>query len=247
MSEIGMLFNSARAVVKDRHAIFPVSSLIPGAVSGWEKSTCYLAISPPLGARFSQFLAELGSDGQCAGNTGRSCYVFYILEGTASALLDDRRHRLEPGNVVVVPPEKDLLFNSTCSATRVLVWQKRLPPGIRIPAVIAHQRDSRPRELAGTAGLKAQSLLNEQPQLGMSLELWTFPPGASLSNVSTDAMEAGWFLVSGQGICQLGENWYRLARHDSAWVGPYCPHWLAGIGSTPAFVLVCRELNRDPL
>src|SRR4051794_28980099 len=105
--ELTELFGFTRNVVKERYALLTPSGFVPSHLPGWEKATCHVLISPAMGAKFSQLLVTLERDGQCLGNTGANQYFIYVLEGAASIMLDERRHRLEAGSFVYLPPGKD--------------------------------------------------------------------------------------------------------------------------------------------
>src|SRR5438445_10263276 len=91
------LFGITRTVVKERYALLTPSGFVPGYLPGWEKAVCNVLISPAMGARFSQVLVTLEREGQCHGNTGKNQYFMYVLEGSASLMLDAWRHGTEPG------------------------------------------------------------------------------------------------------------------------------------------------------
>src|ERR1043165_7992732 len=118
------LFGFTRNVVKERYALLTPSGFVHGYLPGWEKAVCNVLISPAMGARFSQVLITLEKDGQCQGNTGSDEYFIYLLEGAASILVDERKHRLEPGSYAYLPCQKDLQIRSGSAGTRVLIFQK---------------------------------------------------------------------------------------------------------------------------
>src|SRR5215475_588265 len=117
-------FGFTRNIVKERYALLTPSGFVPSNLPGWQKAVCNILISPAMGARFSQLLITLELEGQCAGNTGRVQYLIYILEGSASILIDERRHRLETGSYIYLPPGKDMQFKSGAAGTRLLIFQK---------------------------------------------------------------------------------------------------------------------------
>src|SRR5882724_11379530 len=102
------LFGTTRGVVKDRYALLTPGGLTASYLPGWEDVTCNVLIAPALGARFCQFLITFGKDGQGRGNTGKTEYFAYVLEGNASIMLDAKRNRLEAGSFVYIPPGKDI-------------------------------------------------------------------------------------------------------------------------------------------
>ena len=133
------LFGLTRTIVKRRYALLTPSGLVPSQLPGWEKATCHVLISPALGAGFSQLLVTLERDGKCVGNTGANQYFVYVLEGTASVLLEARKHRLEPGGYAYLPSAQDVQITSGAAGTRLLVFQKEYQPlpGVARPAGFA--------------------------------------------------------------------------------------------------------------
>jgi len=93
-------FGSTRNVVSERYALLTPSGFVPSSLPGWEKAICNVLISPAMGARFAQLLITLEKDGQCVGNTGVNQYFVYVVEGAASIMLDEKKHRLEGGSYV---------------------------------------------------------------------------------------------------------------------------------------------------
>src|SRR5437870_6983330 len=122
------LFGFTRNVVKERYALLTPSGFVHGYLPGWEKAVCNVLISPAMGARFSQILITLEKDGQCQGNTaGNQCFI-YLLEGSASILVDARKNRLDPGSYVYLPCGKDIEIRSSSAGTRLLIFQKPYQP-----------------------------------------------------------------------------------------------------------------------
>lgn len=244
------LFASPRCAVRHRYALLTPSSLVPSALPGWENALCHVVVSPALGARFSQLLITLQNDGLGKGNTGRNQYLLYLLEGDASILVEDRRHRLETGSYAYVPPAKDLQIKSGRAATRLLVFQREYGPlpGTPAPAAfVAHEREVKAQALAGAPGARAQSLLPAQPAFDLAANILTFQPGAGLPALATPIMERGFMLLRGQGLVRLGPDWHPVLAGDIIWTAPYCPQWFVAIGNAPASYICCEDANRDPM
>ena|SRR5882762_5270389 len=138
------LFGSTRNVVNRRYALLTPSGFVHGNLPGWEKSICNVLVSPAMVARFSQVLVTLEQDGQCQGNTGPNQYFIYLLEGAAGILIDERRHRLEPGSYVYLPATKDVRIRSAAAGTRILIFKKPYQPLPGVPAptsIVGQERD----------------------------------------------------------------------------------------------------------
>jgi (S)-ureidoglycine aminohydrolase len=239
-----------RSVVKTRYALLTPAGFAPSVLPGWEKAVCAVAVSPAMGAQFSQLLVTLEHDGQCAGNTGTNQYFIYVLEGNASILLDERRHRLEPGSYVYLPAGKDMQLKSAAASARVVIFQKKYEPmpGVARPgALVSHEREVKGQAPAGNEAVRVQVLLPDETAYDLAMSLVTFAPGATMQCVETHVMEHGIAIVCGQGVYRLESDWHLVQRGDSLWISSFCPHWFAAIGKTPATYLCYRDVNREPM
>jgi (S)-ureidoglycine aminohydrolase len=244
------LFGTSRNVVKGRYALLTPAGFVPSYLPGWEKAVCCVLISPALGARFSQLLITLEREGKCAGNTGANQYFVYVLEGSASILLDARKHRLEPGSYAYLPSGQDVQIASGAAATRLLVFQKEYEPlhGVSKPAgFAAHEREVKGQPLRGNEDLRVQALLPAQPGFDMAVNIRTSQPGAVPPAVEAPVMERGLLMLRGQGICRLEADWHPVQAGDVIWTSPYCPQWFVAMGKTPASFIYYQDVNRDPM
>lgn len=240
----------SRNVLKPRYALLTPGGFAPSYLPGWEKAVCNILISPALGAQFSQLLITLEHDGQCLGNTGINQYFIYLIEGSASILLDDRRHRLEPGSYVYLPAGKDVQLKSGAAATRLLIFQKKYVPltgTTRPPAQIGHEREIKGQPFRGNEDARLQALLPDQPAFDMAINILTYQPGAALPFVETHMMEHGLVMLRGQGIYRLEEDWQPVRAGDVIWIAPYCPQWFVAVGKAPASYICYTDVNRDPM
>src|SRR5262249_3570722 len=153
---------------------------VPSNLPGWENATSIVLISPTMGARFCQFLITLNKDGTGRGNTGKMEYFAYVLEGNASVTLDSKRHRMEAGSFVYIPPGKDIHFQG--SHAKLLIFQKiyeRLA-GTEAPAVlIGHQKDVKGKPFLSHDEARLQVLLPETPAFDLAVNIFTYQPGAT--------------------------------------------------------------------
>ncbi len=243
-------FGFTRNVINHRYALLTPSGFVPSYLPGWQKAICYALISPGMGARFAQLLITLESDGQCMGNTGANQYFIYILEGAASILLHERRHRLETGSYVYLSPGTDVRLKSGGQATRVLIFKKPyepLPSTEKPAAFVGHERDIKGQPFLGNEDARLQVLLPDQPAFDMAVNIFTYQPGATLPFVETHIMEHGLLMLKGQGIYRLDADWYPVQAGDVIWMAPYCPQWFVAMGKAPASYIYYKDVNRDPM
>jgi (S)-ureidoglycine aminohydrolase len=244
------LFGFTRNVVKERYALLTPSGFVPSNLPGWEKAVCNVLISPAMGAGFSQVLVTLERDGQCLGNTGSNQYFGYVIDGSASIMLDDRRHRLEAGSYVYLPPGKDVQLRGAGAATKLLIFQKKYEPlkNVAKPAaMVGQERDVKGAPFLGNEDARLQVLLPDRPEFDMAVNIFTYQSGATLPFVETHIMEHGLMMLQGQGIYRLDADWHPVQAGDIIWMAPYCPQWFVAMGKTPASYIYYKNVNRDPM
>src|ERR1700722_66755 len=242
------LFGATRNVVKQRYALLTPQGFVTSYLPGWESATCVVLISPGMGAQFTQFLITFDKDGHGRGNSGKTEFFAYVLEGSASVTLDAKRNRLEAGGFVYISPNKDIHFQS--SSAKLLVLQKKYDPipGTEPPQVLSgNQREVKGKPFLGNEDARLQTLLPESPAFDMAVNIFTYQPGATLPFVETHIMEHGLVMLSGQGVYRLDADYHPVQAGDVIWMAPYCPQWFVAMGKTPASYIYYKDVNRDPM
>ena len=246
------LFGHTRTVVKGRYALIPPDGFVPSTLPGWTNARCVVNISPVMaGPRFTQLHITLDKDGTGEGNTGENQYFIYVIEGSGSIGLDNKRPRLEAGSYVYLPPGKDMqLKNASASPLRVLIFQKRYEPrkSVAAPAtIVGHERDVKGQPFLGNEDARLQVLLPDQPEFDMAVNIFTYQPGATLPFVEAHIMEHGLLMLKGQGVYRLNEDYHPVKAGDVIWMASYCPQWFVAMGKTPASYIYYKDVNRDPM
>lgn len=243
------LFGSTRTVVRNRHALLAPQGSVASSLPGWEHASVVVLVSPAMGARFCQLLITLEKEGLGRGNTGKTEFFVYVLEGTPSVTLDAKRNRLEAGSFIYIPPNKDIHFQG--SNSRLLVFQRVYEPmmagGSAPQPLVSHLREVKAQPVSGDAEIRRQVLLADSPAFDLAVNLLTFPPGAAMPFVETSVMEHGLMLLQGRGIFRLEDEYHPVRAGDAIWMAPYCPQWFVAMGGTPASYICYQDVNRDPL
>ncbi|HNQ72895.1 MAG TPA: cupin domain-containing protein [Verrucomicrobiota bacterium] len=246
------LFGATRTVIKARCALLASDSAMARSLPGWKAAACVVSISPALlGPRFTQLQITLKRDGVGEGNTGPNQYFIYVLDGAGTIDLAQKRHRLEPGSFVYLPPGSDLqLKNSQAASLQLLVFQKRYLAlrGVAAPEpLLSHEREIRGEPDRRNEAVTMQRLLPEAPAFDLAIHRVTYAPGALIPAVECHGTERGLALICGQGICRLAEEFYPVQTGDAIWLGAGCPYWFAPLGRVPATWIGCHEAHRDPM
>ncbi len=244
------LFGSTRTVVKGRYALIAPDGFVPSHVPGWQHVRAVINISPALGARFVQLQVNLGRVGVGEGNTGTHEFFIYVLEGGGSILVDQKRHRLEAGSYVFVPPGQDLQIKSNGIGLAILIFQKihERVKGLHLPrTVVGHERDCKGQPVAGHEDIRRQVLLPDEPEFDLAVNICTYQPGAAQPCVASQVMENGVLMLKGQGVYRLDTDYHPVQAGDVIWLAPYCPQWFVAMGKTPASYIYYQDINRDPM
>ena len=244
------LFGLTRAAVKLRYALLTPDGFVPSHLPGWKNAPCAVNISPALGARFTQLHVTLDRDGTGEGNIGPYQHFIYVIAGAGTIGLDDKRHRLDAGSYIYLPPGRDMQIKNSGATLRLLIFQKpyQAQKGTPAPAtMVGHTREVKAQPFCGDENARLQALLPDQPAFDMAVNILTFQPGAALPSVQAHIMEHGLLMLQGQGICRLEADWHPVREGDVIWMAPYCPQWFVAMGKAPASYIYYSDVNRDPM
>ena len=79
----------------------------------------------------------------------------------------------------------------------------------------------------------------------MNFHILSFEPGASHSFVETHVQEHGMYILEGEGVYLLDEDWRMIKKGDFVWFGPYCPQAAYATGRERFTYIYSKDCNRD--
>src|SRR3954452_14974067 len=82
-----------------------------------------------------------------------------------------------------------------------------------------------------------------QPRCGPP-ELCVYPAGG-FPAVETHIMEHGLYMLEGQGLYLLGDDWHEIWADDFIWMGSFCPQQFYPTGYGRAVYLLYKDVNRE--
>ena len=238
-----------RSIVKTNHAISAPDGYINSCVPGWVNCTVNVIINEAMGAKFSQLLTTLKSNGEIRGETQASQIFFYVVKGRCHAKVGGGEKVLTKGHYVYVPVDTPYQFNSEEEDTQVLSFHKlyeALPGYSAHPPVIFDKSAGDGDAYLSDPALRMQVLLPDRPNFDMAVNIFTYDPGGHLPFVETHVMEHGLLYLQGQGIYMLDHQWYPVKKGDSIWMAPYCQQWFTAMGKEPAVYIYYKNVNRFP-
>jgi len=244
------LFGTTRSRVARDHALICPDSFVRSPLPGWNRTQGIILIAPPMGARFTQFLAIM-EPGAIAGQPAPGVErVLYVLEGSVSVTLPGGSERtLDVGGFAFIPAGVQAQVRAT-TAARLNVFEKRFTSlaGMAAPRpIIGHERDVEGVPFMGDPAARLQVLLPNETEFDLAVNVFRFQPGAALPLVEIHVMEHGLLMLEGEGVYRLGDSWYPVRAGDVIWMRSFCPQWFVAMGKTPAAYLYYKDVNRDPL
>jgi (S)-ureidoglycine aminohydrolase len=232
-----------RSAVRADHLLHTPDTFVRAPLPGMVSATAVVHVSPALGAKFTQYTAELESGGSLGPAQGQR--FVYVLEGELEA--DGRQ--LGPDHYVFAPQDALSTWTSPRGA-RLAVIEKSYRPllGSPVPAAFAGDESTvAPNALLDDPAIQVRRLLPDDPAFDFAMNTMNYDPGASLAMVEMHVMEHGLLMLAGEGIYRLGDSWYPVAAGDFIWLAPYCPQWFGALGKKPAKYLIYKDWNRHPL
>jgi (S)-ureidoglycine aminohydrolase len=234
----------SRARVQLRHALMPLEGIPVSRMPLFPNSEVRVLASPALGARFIQYLIDMP-----AGATGhfmqdRDIETFYcVLFGSGDA----GGHKLSTGSFALIPPIMEVRL-SAAEPMRVLVLRKRFEKaaGIEIyPPLYGQESEIKKEIWADNPHSLLQTLIPDDFNHDLAVNIFTFDPGFGLPVVETHVMEHGLFFLQGKGLYFLEDTWMEVKQDDFIWMGPYCPQSFCATGPTPARYIYYKNVNRE--
>ena len=239
-----------RGVIRHNYAFIPPEGVLVSRLPQYQGATVRFLAAPSLGAKFAQFVLEIDAGGGTAAPFVDDVQTFfYVLSGTATLTIDGAVHELQAGGYAYLPPATQFSLNAESGPARVLGLRKRWQsaPGLMPPAAFAGRRDD--ANQTNHTGLQGRGFVHLTGYGDMrhdfEMNLMYFDPGTCFPAVETHIMEHGLYMLEGQGLYFLGEDWHEIWANDFIWMGSYCPQQFYPTGYDRAVYLLYKDVNRD--
>lgn len=242
---------STRAVVKPGlYAVLPRGGLVNNVIPGVENAKVSIVASPKLGAGFVQYVIEAAADGEAkmplAAEKDAESFL-YCIEGFVECEAAGATKHLTAGGYLYVPANQGGLRFKCKAASRLLLYkQEYLPlPGENPYLVQGNVNDIAFQEYEGMSNVFIKDLLPKELAFDMNMHILSFEPGGCHSFVETHVQEHGAYILSGEGMYILENEWLPIRKDDFMWFGPYVPQASYGIGREPFAYIYSKDCNRD--
>jgi (S)-ureidoglycine aminohydrolase len=236
-----------RSSQQPNHLLLTPDTFVRTVLPGMKACSAIVHVSPAVGAKFTQYTAELEVGGEL-GNTLTQRFMF-VIEGGVTLEVDGKLRELSARGYAYLPQGLHHRVTAT-KVSRVTVIERAYQPldSVKAPHLIVSEEDAvSAHPLGDDPGLQVKCLLPDEMGFDFAVNTMVYQPGAALSMVEMHVMEHGLIMLEGGGIYRLGESWYPVAAGDFIWMGPWCPQWFGAIGKVPAKYLIYKDWNRHPL
>ncbi|MEA2709364.1 MAG: (S)-ureidoglycine aminohydrolase, partial [Phycisphaerales bacterium] len=141
--------------------------------------------------------------------------------------------------------ELEILGNEPLS---LLTLHKKFEPAAGIKPFemrFGHESTVKPQVWADNPHARLQTLIPDEFQFDMAMNIFTFDPGHGLPYVETHVMEHGLLFMQGKGMYYLDGEWLEVQQDDFIWMGPYCPQSFYATGTTASKYIYYKNVNRE--
>ncbi|MDF7666930.1 (S)-ureidoglycine aminohydrolase [Orbaceae bacterium ESL0727] len=241
---------SSRAIIKRQNfALIPPDGLVKNSLPGFENCDITILATPKLGASFVDYLVTMHKDGNNQhGFGGEGIEIFvYVIDGDITAKADNESFQLKTGGYLYCPAGVKLYLQNHHSTSRLFLYKRRYVPLPGYQArVIANNISHLPFiQYEDMDNVWVQDLLPKELGFDMNFHILTFMPGASHGYIETHVQEHGAYLLSGEGIYNLDNEWIPVKKDDYLFMGAYSLQACYAVGKTPLSYIYSKDCHRD--
>ncbi len=236
-----------RSSVKRDHALITPESHVPLQHPAWPGASVISLITPEMGAGFSEYLVNIDQPSKFICSPDGQEYFLLVLKGCLTLTAGTTVKELVIDEFAYLPSGLDWELSS--SEARILTFSKIYQPcnGVAAPNFFTESLDNvKALPFLGDTGALLQTLVPEHLSFDWGINVFEFLPGSTLPQVETHWMEHGLYILQGEGVYRLGDNWYNVLQGDAIWMKPYLLQWFAATGKTPTKYIYYKEMNRAP-
>lgn len=245
----------SRAVIKrGNFALIPADGLVKNVVPGFENADVTILGSPNLGASFVDYIITFHAGGKNERGFGGEGIetVVYVIDGKLKVSDGSETHELSAGGYAYLPAGvKMYMENGQEADTEVFLYKRRYEPleGHEAHKVVGNVNDMEPIKYEGMEDVHFWNMLpTDDLGFDMNFHILTFKKGGSHGYIETHYQEHGAYIISGEGMYNLDNEWMPVQKGDYIFMGPYCPQVAYSVGRSEEGLtyVYSKDANRDP-
>jgi (S)-ureidoglycine aminohydrolase len=178
---------------------------------------------------------------------GVESFVF-VLSGRMRLKVGAEMCELIKGGFAYIPPDSNWSILNPWEELLKFIWVRKLYEPIRdlTPELLFSNEQEVPRLSRFSNRRWSQRLIPENDiAYDMHININTFEPGASIPMVEAHVMQHGIYILQGQGMYLLNEQWHEVREGDYIWLHAWCPQACYAGGDIPMRYLLFKNTNRQ--
>jgi (S)-ureidoglycine aminohydrolase len=248
-----------RAVLTEAYAVLPrgtMRDIVTSRLPHWRDTRLWVIARPLSGfaETFSWYVAEVapggGSDRPDDEPDAES--VLFVVDGTATLVVDDATHALGAGSYAFLPPGRAWTLGNDGDATATFHWIRKAyerVDGIDVPEpFVVHEDDVGIEPMPGADGAWGTQRFVDPLDVrhDMHVNIVTFEPGGAIPFPETHVMEHGLYVLEGKAVYLLNKDWVEVQAGDFMWLRAFCPQACYAGGPGRFRYLLYKDVNRHP-
>ncbi|MGC5616669.1 bifunctional allantoicase/(S)-ureidoglycine aminohydrolase [Georgenia sp. Z1491] len=252
-----------RAMFREAYAVIPRGTqrdIVTSNLPHWSGTRLWVLARPLTGfaETFSQYLMEVspGGGSQRPEEDPDAEAVLFVMEGELTLTLGESageaagEHHMTPGGYAFVAPgETWTVANDAAEPVRFMWIRKSYQrvDGVDVPeSFVTNERDVEPTPMPDTEGRWATTRFVDPTDVrhDMHVTIVTFLPGGIIPFAETHVMEHGLYVLQGQAVYRLNEDWVEVQEGDFMWLRAFCPQACYAGGPAPFRYLLYKDVNR---
>ncbi|MDR1649277.1 MAG: (S)-ureidoglycine aminohydrolase [Synergistaceae bacterium] len=247
----------SRAIVKPGvYTVIPPEGRVLNVLPHFEGFSTTILASPKYGASFVFYVSSLEPGAKTAktwcGEEGIESFVYFMDEekpggGKLTVRVGGEEKTLSRGGYAYAPAGTGMDLSNSGSKIRVLLYKQRYIPieGAQARTVWGNVNDIQERIYDDMANVFIQDLLPMDLGFDMNFHILSFEPAGSHPFIETHVQEHGAYILSGQGVYMLEEDYVQVQKEDFIWFGPFAKQAVYATGRERLSYIYSKDFNRD--
>lgn len=242
---------STRAIVKPGlWMVLPKGGLVNNVIPGIKDCRVSILCSPKVGASFVEYIISTENSGHSEGAFGADEGIesfLYVIEGTVNVVAGQTTEPLTEGGYIFSPVGTGIQFEAQGKATFIFYKQRYVPLiGCEAHVVVGNVNDIEYRIYDDMENVFIKDLLPvDDLGFDMNMHILSFAPGGCHGFAETHVQEHGAYILSGEGVYFMDQQWLPIRKDDFMWFGPYVPQCSYGVGREAFTYIYSKDCNRD--
>lgn len=235
-----------------KYALIPPEGLVNNVVPGMEACRVSIIASPKLGAGFAMYtvgLEEKAAKDQISYAQKDVEQFLYCLSGEGECVVQGTKKNLSKGVYVYASVQEAIEFNSSGnSELKLLLYKQKYIPleGESIPPVVwGNTEEMMYENYDSMENVQIKDFLPKDLRFDMNMHILSFQPGGCHPFIETHVQEHGAYILEGEGMYLLDNEWMPIKKDDFLWFGPYVTQGAYGVGLERFTYIYSKDCNRD--